>query len=181
VVTPRPFPGFLLLLLGCSTSQPQDQLRADAAVEVVQRFVDAEGRGDMEAAWALLCGCDVLPVSDYFEPSLTAEVIEAKYERDSVLVEVCYLVLGKMFSLDRREGGERNWRFYADVSVDTVSFYVVDDSICGLAISCGDYPPIHVGVPKAEGHLEQFDDSSRANWEEALAVANDLRSSSIRK
>jgi hypothetical protein len=173
-------PGLLLLLPGCSTSGSQEQLRTDAAVEVVQRFVDAETRRNMDAAWAMLCGCEMLPMSDYFMPSLTAEVIQAKYEQDSVLVEVRYLVLGKMFSLDRGEVGERNWRFFGDVGVDTVFFYVLDDPVCGLAISCGDFPPIHVGVPEMADLLERFDDSSRANWEEALTVASDLRPSTIR-
>jgi len=148
---------------------------ADAALGLVNRFIDAESVGNWWAAeslvaWRTCAGdrqSDSLLVTTAFHVQLAGPI------GDSALVQVIYDIAGRVWLADPRIPGPQRTRFAGGGSSDTVIYRVFADSTAAgegggrLRIACGRFRQNHVAVSQLRDFVIRFDDSAKAGWQAA--------------
>lgn len=148
------------------TAFPPDR---DAALRLVNRFIDAESVGNWWAAESLVAWrtCAGDRQSDSLLVTTAFHLQPAGPIGDSALVQVIYDMAGRVWLADPRIAGPQRTRFAGGGSSDTVIYRVFADSAARgrLRIACGGFRQNHVAVSQLRDFVRRFDDSAKAAWQ----------------
>ncbi len=161
------------VLSGCAPAKPDASVDADAALDVVARFIalDSAGSGTVPETSVLFMPCDAR-VTDRLEPVVATRVERVGFSGDSVLFRVSYEILGLAFSRgDASEVGARDWRFRFEPRTQVDTMRVVRDLQGGLRIACGPHYGNHPSSETLDWLRSRIDTSSGADWRRAQEAA----------
>jgi hypothetical protein len=165
-----------------ATAFPPD---ADAALRLVNRFIDAESVGNWWGADSLVAwrACARDRTTDSLMVTTVFQVQAAAPIGDSALVRVIYDMAGRVWLAAPPIAGPQRTRFAAGGSRDTVIYRVFADSMVGgrLRLACGAFRQNHVAVSQLRDFVRRFDDSAQAAWQAVFPKQRRPRRRSARR